>query len=72
MLKIIGISIIFLLIFTACILGLIGLGIGIGESYRDKDWPGFFGMGSCFMLLLIILTLVTCAWIMCLVAGIKG
>jgi len=72
MLKIIGISIVFFMIFAACISGLIGLGFGIRESYGDKDWPAFFGMGSCFMLLLVILTLAACAWIMCLVLGVKG
>jgi len=71
-LKMIGISIVFFMMFVACISGIIGLGFGIKESYGDKDWPGFFGMGACFMLLLAILTLAVCAWIICLVTGIKG
>ena len=60
----------FLMALSACVLGMICLGIGVKESYREKDWPGFFGMLACFMLLLTIGALLVCVWVCALIAGV--
>jgi len=64
------VSAMFLMALSACALGVVCLGMGVKESYKDKEWPGFFGMFACLMLLLTIGALLIVVWISILISGI--
>ena len=66
------ISGIVLMALSACAFGAICLGMGIKDSWKDKDWPGFFGMLAGFILLLLLCMLIVCAGIGFLESGFKG